>query len=955
MSAPRGRLVPYVAPHWPALAGAGASTVALTVAELAGPWPLKLVIDRIAERPAQFRLDAGDVGFLALVACLVLSIALVRALTSYAADLWLNRAGERIVHDLRTAVYAHLQRLSLAFHHRRPTGDLVTRVTGDVAAVRTLFADSLGEVASSTLLLVGMAAITIWLDPVLALATFAVTPVLALVTFRYTRRVKVLARAQRAQEGEIASLATEALSAMQVVKAFGSEAFEHERVEERSETRRRTGIEAVRVEARFAGVIDVLGAAAATLAIVLGVVRVSAGALSPGDLVVFVSYAGKTYRPLRAIARQTTKASRALARADRIAEVLAADAVLRERSGAFAGGRAAGEVALEDVSFAYEPGRPALAGVTLRIPAGQHVVVVGRSGAGKSTLGALVARLYDPDEGRIAIDGRGARDCSLAWLREQVGVLLQDTVLFSGSVADNIAYATGASQEQIEDAARAAGAHDFVSALPDGYDTRLGPRGVGLSGGQRQRIGIARVLLRDPPVLVLDEPTTGLDSATEAQVMGALEELMRGRTTILVTHSLELARRAERAIVIDDGRIVADGPPREVLERPARVPARTRPAPDPALPSLEALLDPERMATVLQRSFYPAREVERVEISDVRLRPQRELVVRYEVAADGTRTAVAVARAGGMMPCAPAELVRHDEELGALIQWLPLDVRMPALATPADVLARRFEAQGLTIREGAEPELVGYKPLGRAVLRLDGHVLKLYAGESRFWKAASALARLDGEGLPTAPFEGVLPDLRGTVQASLEGERASDPYDVAAEAGDLLRTLHALPAGDGPRLTNAHRLEQAAKHASVVSAVLPTLGDRLGALLRRLEERVPEDADLVLSHGDFEAGQLLVGPDGLALLDVDDLCVAPRALDRATYAAHAVDGNGGGVDAACAVLARLGEAYGRAPRALDWHLAAALVCRSSAPFRRFRPDWPDRIEGIVAAAEEVVR
>jgi ABC-type sulfate/molybdate transport systems ATPase subunit len=385
--------------------------------------------------------------------------------------------------------------------------------------------------------------------------------------------------------------------------------------------------------------------------------------------------------------------------------------VLVERSGAYRGPRAAGAIALDHVSFAYERDRPALRDVSVRIEPGERVVVVGRSGAGKSTLGALVARLYDPDEGVVSIDGRDARDCSLEWLREQVGVLLQDTVLFSGTVAENIAYATDASREEIERAARVAGAHGFVSALPDGYETRLGPRGVGLSGGQQQRIGIARVLLRNPPVLVLDEPTTGLDATSEAELMDGLERLMAGRTTILVTHSDALARRAGRALVVEDGRLTADGPPADVLDRPAT--RSTAP-----LPALPALLDPERMAGVLTRSL--GRDVDGVTIADARLKPGRELIVRYDVQAGERHTAVAVARARGTFrgevgeplvravegraPAKPA--LTRDHELGALIQWLPLDIALPALGLPRHDLLAQLENAGLAVAaDAAGPEL----------------------------------------------------------------------------------------------------------------------------------------------------------------------------------------------------------------------------------------------------------
>jgi ATP-binding cassette subfamily B protein len=829
-------------------------------------------------------------------------------------------------------------------------------VTGDVAAVRTLFADSLGEIVSSVLLLLGMATVTLLLDPLLALATFAATPVLALITFHYTRRTKALARKQRAQEGEIASLATEALSAMQVVKAFGSEAFEHGRIEERSESRRRSGVESVRTEARFAGLVDVIGAAATTVALVVGVFRVSAGALSPGDLIVFVSYAGKTYKPLRAIAKQLTKAQRGLARADRIAEVLAEDAVLQERSGAYAGPRAAGEVALRDVSFAYEPSRPALVDVSVQITAGQRVAVVGRSGAGKSTLGALVARLYDPDAGTVTIDGRDARNCSLAWLREQVGVLLQETVLFSGTVAENIAYATEASPAQVVEAARTAGAHGFISRLPDGYDTRLGPRGVGLSGGQRQRIGIARVLLRDPPVLVLDEPTTGLDAASEADLMDGLERLMVNRTTIFVSHSEALARRADRVLVVNDGRIVADGPPAEVLrprETRRRVPAR-----DAALPSFEALLDADRMEPVLRRSL--GRPLGGIEIADVRLKPGRELIVRYEVAAPEKHTAVALTRARGKLAKEVArvdrkDLLTYDADLDALIQWLPVDIDLPALALSPDELVRRVADAGVRVaRPWPDPQLLAYKPFGRAVVGLNGHVLKLYAEERRVHAAVAGQAAVAGSDVPTPGLETTLPDLRAVVQTRLDGRVADELGVFARQAGALLGSLHASRA-PAPRLTCERRLAQAAKHAAVVTAILPRLRGRVDALLQRLAQLAPAESGVVLSHGDFEVGQLLVGRDGVALLDLDDVCIAPPALDHANYAAHVVDGSGGTLDDAREVLASLAEGYGRTPADLDWHLAAALVCRSSAPFRRFRPDWPDRVERIAAAAEETLR
>jgi ATP-binding cassette, subfamily B, bacterial len=553
--------------HWGALAGAAASTIALTAAQLAAPWPLKLAIDElVTDRGTHFDLSREDFSLLLGLTALVLGIAVVDALASFYSDFWLNRSGEQIVHDLRTATYEHLQRLSLAFHSSRPTGDLVARVTGDVNAVGELFTQTLGTLASSSLVLVGMFAVTFWIDPLLAFVAFLVTPLLLATTMHYQKRIRQMARQQRAKEGEIASLATEALSAMQVIKAFGTERFEHDRVQRRSAERLKVGVESSRVEGQFGALVDVLGAVATALVLGLGVLSVADGRISPGDLVVVVAYTNKLYKPLKDIAKQASRAARALARLERIAEILSSDMMLTDGTHASAPDhRADGTLELDYVFFRYTGERSALEGVTLHVPSGSRLALVGESGAGKSTVGALVARFYDPLHGSVRIDGRDAREWPLRWVRDQVGVLLQDTILFSGSVRDNIAYGTDADLADVEEAARAAGALSFIEALPHGFDTLLGPGGLGLSGGQRQRIGIARVLLRDPPVLVLDEPTTGLDAESEAQVMAGLNRLIVGRTTILITHSMALARNADRVAVMADGRVVEYGPPDQLL------------------------------------------------------------------------------------------------------------------------------------------------------------------------------------------------------------------------------------------------------------------------------------------------------------------------------------------------------------------------------------------------------
>jgi ABC-type transport system involved in Fe-S cluster assembly fused permease/ATPase subunit len=405
-------------------------------------------------------------------------------------------------------------------------------------------------------------------------------PALALLSYRYRVRVRQGARAQRAHEGEIASLAGEALSAMAVVKASGSERFEGERVHVRSAARMRIGMEVSRLQARFDGLIGVVTAVATALVIGFGVVRIAHGSLSPGDLVVFAMYVRRLNSPLRSIAREATKVSRTMARADRIAEVLAVDEVVDDPPGGYAGPPATGALALDRVSFRYARERPVLEEVSLRVRPRSCVALVGPSGAGKSTIGALVVRLFDPAAGRVLIDGRDARECSLAWLRAQTGVVLQDTVLFTGDRSRRTSPTAPTPTAPGSSPRRAPVAADgFIRSLPEGYDTRLGPQGVGLSGGQRQRIGLARTLVRDPRILVLDEPTTGLDAESEAAVITGLRALLPGRTTLVISHSLALAATADEVIMLDGGRIVAHGPPRAVLDGHARAFANVGAAP----------------------------------------------------------------------------------------------------------------------------------------------------------------------------------------------------------------------------------------------------------------------------------------------------------------------------------------------------------------------------------------
>jgi energy-coupling factor transporter ATP-binding protein EcfA2 len=578
----------------------------------------------------------------------------------------------------------------------------------------------------------------------------------------------------------------------------------------------------------------------------------------------------------------------------------------------------------------------------------------------------------------VLIDGRDVRDCSLDWLRAQVGVLLQDTVLFTGSVRENIAYGADVSPEAVVEAARTAAAHEFVTGLPHGYETELGPQGVGLSGGQRQRIGIARTLLRDPPILLLDEPTTALDAEAEAQLLVGLEQLMQGRTTILITHSLELARRADRVVIVEAGRVIAEGTPDVVLAEAvpgpgAPRPARARPAvpPDPALPQLNRLLETEEMFPVLARSLGRRAELEHVRIARVSYKPGRRVAVHFSAVVDGRRHDAVVRASANGEPAtrrsrrlarevngrSPAATpVVHDDEVGALVSWLPFDAALPALIEAPAALAERLRAAGFDLPEGAaEPQLLGYKPDARVVLRLGDHVLKGYGKRPQFDRALDGLTISSAlDSISTSTYEAAFPDLRLVVQTAVDGAVPETAAEAAPAAGAVARTLHEAAVPALPEVRPAELLAAATRRAGLVEAIVPELTGRLRRLVARLQATDPGAGPLVATHGDFHVDQLLRVGDELVLIDFDGMCLAGAAYDVATYLADVVRGRGGDLGAIETVRGPLLAGYGAAPPALEWYLAALVLTRAPHPFHRLAPAWPERVEGTVRTAEEVL-
>jgi ABC-type multidrug transport system fused ATPase/permease subunit len=552
------RLRRFVAPHWRVLVLGLALLAGVAAMDLLTPWPLKIVFDNILGKP----LEGANLRLLILVAVAVVAIPAIEGLFSYLLVYFLNRAGRVIVFDIRAALFDHVQRLSLQYHSRRSTGDLLARLTSDTKQISSVFTDWMADLLNSTLFVFGMGVVLIVLDWQLGLITIASMPILFVALRRFAWRIREFSRQERAREGALATIAHEALGTVKLSHAFGYEEIARRRFQHESAESLRSGVAAALNEERFGWVTDVLAGAAVAAVLFVGTKRVADGGISPGTLIVFVSYARAFYKPMRSATKNATRITRAVASVERVLELLEVKEGITDAPGAREAPPLRGKIAFRNVSFAYDAGEPVLEDVTLDIPAGKVTAVVGPTGAGKSTLTALIPRLYDPNEGAVLVDGVDVREYTVRSLRAQVSVVLQESVLLSASIAENIAYGRPSARfVEIVAAAKAASADGFIRELPQGYDTIIGERGETLSGGQRQRIAIARALLRDAPILILDEPLAGLDVEAAAAVLDGVRRRSAGKTLIVITHDPALAAQADEVVVVDGGHVAQSAAP----------------------------------------------------------------------------------------------------------------------------------------------------------------------------------------------------------------------------------------------------------------------------------------------------------------------------------------------------------------------------------------------------------
>jgi ATP-binding cassette subfamily B protein len=509
----------------------------------------------------------GGLLVILLAALSVIVITGLRALAAYWNTIGFAKLGNRVLTKVRTQLYRHIQYLSLSFHTKAQTGDLVVRVISDVGMLQDVVVTAFLPMIAKLLIFTAMVAVMFWLDWQLALLALAVFPLFSLRSIHLGRRIREVARKQRKREGAMAATAAETITAIKTVQALSLEgAFEKEFAEQNKKGLKQD-VEGKRLAASLERSVDLLTAIAGALVLWYGAPQVLISELTPGDLLVFLAYLKNVFRPIQDFAKYTGRLGKATAAGERVIDLLERVPDVRDLPGAVRAPVFRGEVRFDGVSFAYEHGQRLLESVELEIQPGQHVVIVGPSGGGKSTLVGLILRLYDPIQGRVMVDGRDIREFTLESLRSQISVVLQDNLLFASSVRDNIAYgAASATPEEVEAAARLANAHEFIVALSQGYETVLGERGVTLSQGQRQRIAIARAAIRQAPILILDEPTTGLDKKNERAVLDALERLQQVRTTFMITHDLHHAARADLILYLEGGRIVERGRHAELMQ-----------------------------------------------------------------------------------------------------------------------------------------------------------------------------------------------------------------------------------------------------------------------------------------------------------------------------------------------------------------------------------------------------
>lgn len=547
-----------------------------TAMSLAAPWPLKIIIDNVVghhrlspwlDDIVRPMLEGGQKMQVAAFAALAaLLIAVIGAVASYIDNYYTESVGQWVAHDLRMRTYHHLQRLSLGFYNTHQTGALLSTITTDIQTIQGFASSSSLDILVDLLTIVSMLGLMFWLNWDFTLIALGITPFLLLFVSRFKKAVKKATHEVRKEQSEIVAVVQQGLESMQVVKAFGRQEQQQKQLGDVSHATVAAALRARRIKSLLSPIVTITVAGCTAVVLWRGSWLILHDMMTVGELTVFLAYLSRFFKPVKDLATMTNQIAQAAVGVERVRTILDTDAIIDEKPDAIEPGPLTGVIEFEHVAFGYDPSVPVLRDVSFRIEPGQFIGVVGPTGAGKSTIVSLIPRFYDPLEGVVRVDGKDVRDLKLKSLRDQIGYVLQDTVLFRGAISENIAFGRpDATPEEIVAAAKLANADEFISKMPDGYNTMVGERGATLSGGQRQRIGIARVMVRNSPILLLDEPTAALDTESEHLVIDALERLMKGKTVITIAHRLSTIRDTDRILVISGGVVSESGTHEELL------------------------------------------------------------------------------------------------------------------------------------------------------------------------------------------------------------------------------------------------------------------------------------------------------------------------------------------------------------------------------------------------------
>ena len=548
-----------------------------SVMSVATPWPLKIIIDDIVGHGSLpkwlqwtgFLFPSGNkVAMAALIAFGFILINVIGSLSGYINNYFNENVAQHIANDLRRKIYHHLQRLSLAYYDTHQTGKLLSTITTDVSTIQDFASSTLLTILVDAMTILGMLGLMFYLDSGFTMVALAVTPFLLLFVARFKKEMKKATREVRRDQSNMLVILQQGLESIRAVNAFGRQDFEEDKLKQVSLETMNAALKARKVKSVLSPVVTITVSVCIALVLWRGADLIFTKTMTVGALTVFIWYMNKFFSPVQDLAKMTSTIAQAAVALERIQAILDTETIIMPNTDGREPGELRGDIEFDHVFFSYNREEPVLNNISFKIKSGQRIGICGPTGCGKSTIVSLVARFYDPTGGRVLIDGTEITEFKLDALRAQFGFVLQDTALFYGSVRENIAYGRpGATEEEIMEAARLANAHDFISKMPHGYDTLVGERGVTLSGGQRQRIGIARAVVRNSPILILDEPTASLDTESEKIVMDALQNLMFGRTVIIIAHRLNTIRNADKIIVLNSGFIVEEGTHDELMNR----------------------------------------------------------------------------------------------------------------------------------------------------------------------------------------------------------------------------------------------------------------------------------------------------------------------------------------------------------------------------------------------------